>query len=152
MGWKNNPPDTTIMEKSDVNKSARIKKFAPPGSKAKRLQLQQLVPYQVTTGLDSKHVKTCPSPLGALIEYVAYKAGAQPDRILKHLVDLDKDMIKKDKTSQIYVDMVTVTPQVAYDCIMEKPLGYDNFKKAITTTTSSSRSIRTNNNNDTHHF
>merc|ERR1711865_603025 len=139
MGWKNNPPDTTIMEKSDVNKSARIKKFAPPGSKAKRLQLQQLVPYQVTTGLDSKHVKTCPSPLGALIEYVAYKAGAQPDRILKHLVDLDKDMI-------------TVTPQVAYDCIMEKPLGYDNFKKAITTTTSSSRSIRTNNNNDTHHF
>merc|ERR1712166_526847 len=126
LSWKNRPKQI-IKEMMELNKSSKIKQSAPPGKKERT---EQMMSYRLTTLSDVTSVRTLSSPLGPLIEYIAYKMEAQPEFILKHLIELDKEMSLKDKSSQNYVDMVTVTPRIVYGCVMKKTSGLDDFTEA----------------------
>ncbi|OEU11683.1 hypothetical protein FRACYDRAFT_244806 [Fragilariopsis cylindrus CCMP1102] len=126
LGWKNRPKQI-IKEMLELNKSSEIKQSAPPGKKERT---EQMISYRLTTLSDVTSVRTLSSPLGPLIEYIAYKMEAQPEFILKHLIELDKEMSLKDKSSQNYVDMVTITPRIVYGCVMKKTSGLDDFAEA----------------------
>ena len=126
LSWKNRPKQI-IKETLELNKSSKIKQSAPPGKKERT---EQMIPYRLTTPSDVTSVRTLSSPLGPLIEYIAYKMEAQPEFILKHLIELDKEMSLKDKSPQNYVDMVTVTPRIVYGCVMNKTSGLDDFTEA----------------------
>jgi len=142
-------PNKVIKERLKLNKTARIEQYAPPGTRTRKQIKKQLVSYRLTTFSDTKYIRTLASPLGPLIEYIAYKTEAQPERILKHVIELDKEMSLKDKSSQTYIDMVRVTPQLVYNCVMGKPSGFNDFKDATITPFSSKKKIqstKTNNN------
>jgi hypothetical protein len=127
LSWKNRPKQM-IKEMLELNKSSRIEQSTPRGKKERT---EQMISYRLTTPSDVTSVRTLSSPLGPLIEYIAYKMEAQTELILKHLIELDKDMSLKDRSSQNYVDMVTVTPRIVYNCVMKKTSGLDNFTEAI---------------------
>ncbi|VEU35302.1 unnamed protein product [Pseudo-nitzschia multistriata] len=74
------------------------------------------VPYRLTTVTDTKSLRTLDSPLGSLIEYIAYKTETQPDLILQQLILLDKEMSVKYRRSMKKCDRVA--PSQIYKFVM----------------------------------
>mmetsp|Transcript_17187 Transcript_17187/g.35912 ORF Transcript_17187/g.35912 Transcript_17187/m.35912 type:complete len:822 (+) Transcript_17187:475-2940(+) len=108
LGWKSQQKEKT---KQWVDESTSFQCKTP-------LRIDQ-VPYRLTTVADTKGFRTLDSPLGSLIEYIAHKTETQPDLILKHLIELDKEMgTKYNKRSQKRTDIVAMTPGRTYDVVM----------------------------------
>ena len=83
------------------------------------------VPYRQTKYADTTSVKRPAGPLGVLIEYMAYKTGTCPVRILNQLLVLDEELASKGKPeSQTF----TLPPNVCYEHFM----GKTNTTKATT--------------------
>jgi len=63
------------------------------------------MPYCLTKRSDIKGLRTLVGPLGALIEYIAYKTGTCNHHILNHLIELDKELYMKSNGSPKKIDL-----------------------------------------------
>eukprot|EP00536_Pseudo-nitzschia_multiseries_P017711 jgi/Psemu1/328622/estExt_fgenesh1_pg.C_17490001 len=88
------------------------------------------VPYRPTTNADTKGLRTLDSPLGSLIEYIAYKTETRPDLILKHLIELDKELSAKyTRRSRNPTGLVAIPPAKIYNELMGAVDNATNKKK-----------------------
>ena len=98
LGWKKNP---------------RFEEDHPCHPRDK-LKLDR-VPYRPTKCTDTAGLRKPDGPLGPLIEYMAYKTGTCPIRILDQLLELDEELASKGKPE---TPSSSLPPSVCYDLFM----------------------------------